>query len=227
MFNIDLHRFNLVQILKDIYSDIAISSLLGFKGGTACHLLYNLPRFSVDLDFDLLDEKRAPIVFKKIENILKNYGQIKEKSDKRQTLFFVLSYEEMARNIKVEISKRNFGSGYEVKNYLGIPLLVMKKEDILAHKLVALLERRKQANRDLFDLWFMLKKNWEVDEEIIKTRTKMSLKKYLKKCLQFVEKVNNKHILVGMGELLDEKTKVWAKQHLKEDLLFLIRLRLK
>ena len=42
------------QILKDIYTDASISSLLGFKGGTCVYLFYNLPRFSVDLDFDLL-----------------------------------------------------------------------------------------------------------------------------------------------------------------------------
>jgi len=33
-------------------------------------------------------------------------------------------------------------------------------------------------------------------------------------------------ILAGMGELLDEKTKNWVKLHLKEDLLFFLKLRL-
>ena len=42
-------------ILKDIYADITINSLLGFKGGTCAYFFYNLPRFSVDLDFDLLE----------------------------------------------------------------------------------------------------------------------------------------------------------------------------
>ncbi len=49
------HRTILFQILKDIYSDSEISPYLGFKGGTAAVMFYGLKRFSVDLDFDLLD----------------------------------------------------------------------------------------------------------------------------------------------------------------------------
>ena len=49
------HRAVLINILKDIYSDPLLRTLLGFKGGTAAMLFYNLPRISVDLDFNLLD----------------------------------------------------------------------------------------------------------------------------------------------------------------------------
>lgn len=65
MFNKDKHTLIMTQILKDIYSDVTISSLLGFKGGTAAYLFYDLPRFSVDLDFDLLEnsEKNRDIIF--------------------------------------------------------------------------------------------------------------------------------------------------------------------
>ncbi len=33
-------------------------------------------------------------------------------------------------------------------------MLVMKKEDMFAHKLVAMTERTGMANRDIFDVWF-------------------------------------------------------------------------
>ena len=59
------------QILKDIYTDISIGPLLGFKGGTCAYFFYNLPRFSVDLDFDLLEvseENKNETIF-----MLKNY----------------------------------------------------------------------------------------------------------------------------------------------------------
>lgn len=49
------HKNMLLHILKDIYSDQVMGSIMGFKGGTAALLFYDLPRFSVDLDFDLLD----------------------------------------------------------------------------------------------------------------------------------------------------------------------------
>ena len=56
MFNTNLHKNIIVKVLKEIYSDISLGPILGFKGGTLVYLLYNLPRFSVDLDFDLLKE---------------------------------------------------------------------------------------------------------------------------------------------------------------------------
>ena len=227
MLDIKTHRTILLQILKDIYTDISISPTLGFKGGTACHLFYDLPRLSIDLDFDLLDLEREKFVFEKIREILENYGEIKDKFNKRFTIFFLLSYERGASNIKVEISKRKFSSHYENKNYLGIPMLVMKKEDMFAHKLIALSERKSQANRDLFDTWFFLKQNWSINEKIIRERTGEGLTDYLKGCLETVEKVDEKRILSGIGELLDEKTKQWAKQNLKKDLIFLLKLKIK
>ena len=56
--DINRHRFFLVQILKDIYSDIELAKYLGFKGGTALMFFYDLPRFSVDLDFNLIDTEK-------------------------------------------------------------------------------------------------------------------------------------------------------------------------
>ena len=45
MTDINKHKFFLVSILKDIYSDIELANSLGFKGGTAQMLFYDLPRF--------------------------------------------------------------------------------------------------------------------------------------------------------------------------------------
>ncbi len=85
--DISVHKSILLQILKDIYSDADISPYLGFKGGTAAYIFHDLERFSVDLDFDLLDEAKEEQVFSKIEKIVKNYGQIKEARKKIQFVF--------------------------------------------------------------------------------------------------------------------------------------------
>jgi predicted nucleotidyltransferase component of viral defense system len=63
MTDINRHKFLLLQILKDIYNNVTISSLLGFKGGTALMLFYDLPRFSVDLGFNLLVKGERTISF--------------------------------------------------------------------------------------------------------------------------------------------------------------------
>jgi predicted nucleotidyltransferase component of viral defense system len=137
--------------------------MLGFKGGTATNFFYDLGRFSVDLDFDLLNGDKEAHVFEKIEKILREYGTIKEKYRKKHTLLFVISYDKKSQNIKVEINRRVFGSRYELKNYLGISMLIMVREDMFAHKLVAVLERAKTANRDVYDIWYFLKNRWPIN----------------------------------------------------------------
>ena len=42
------HKFFMLQLLKDIFSDALLSSVLAFKGGTATMFFHNLPRFSTD-----------------------------------------------------------------------------------------------------------------------------------------------------------------------------------
>jgi len=227
--NISTHKTILVKILKDIYSNPILGNVLGFKGGTAANLFYGLNRFSVDLDFDLLDVSKEDYVFEEIKKILENYGTIKEQQKKRFNLIFVLSYNEKefsAQNVKIEINRRNFNSQYELKNYLGITMKVMVKEDMFAHKLVAASERLGKTNRDLFDVWFFLKNDWSINKDIIKKRTSMNFDEFLKNFIQSAEKLSERGILGGMGELLDDKTKNWVKLHLKEDLLFLLKLKL-
>ncbi|MBS3772161.1 MAG: nucleotidyl transferase AbiEii/AbiGii toxin family protein [Bacteroidales bacterium] len=221
--NIDHHRFILAQILKEIYSNISIAPLLGLKGGTALYLFYNLPRFSVDLDFNLLKTTEKEKVWKKINEILNKFGAIKEKREKRATLFFLLSYEEKAQNVKVKISKRLFPDRYEVKNYLGISMLVLRKEDMFAHKLAALSQRKNVANRDFFDIWFFMKNDWDINKKLVEIRTGKNFKDYLRECVEVVEKMDERYILQGLGEILDTNYKNWVKKNLKKELLFLMK----
>lgn len=212
----------MVQILKDVYQDVGISSVLGFKGGTAAYLFYGLNRYSADLDFDLLKTEARDLVYQEIKKIVEKYAKIKQQDIKRNTIFFLLSYGEDERNIKIEISTRELGSHYQVLDYLGISMLVIKKEDMFANKLIALTQRKKIANRDIFDLYYFFSKNWDINKEIIRLRTGKNLNEYLKDCVKCIERVNNNQILQGLGELLDEKQKQWIKKNLKKDLLFLI-----
>ena len=229
LLNTVRHKNILIKILKDIYTDSTIGPLLGFKGGTAAFLFYDLNRFSIDLDFDLLEESKENYVFEQIQKILSNYGAIKEAQKKRFNLLFLLSYDEKevgAQNIKVEINRRNFGSKYEVKAYLGISMKVMIKEDMLAHKLCAMYERIGKTNRDIFDVYFFFHNNWPVNKEIIESRTNMPYKDFLQKCIDSLEKVSDRNIFSGMGELLDEKQKVWVKSKLRAETIFLLKLAL-
>ena len=76
------HRKIMIEILLEIFSNSKISHLLGFKGGTALYLFHNLDRFSVDLDFDLLDRDQEQFVFDELLQILSNFGEIKDQAIK-------------------------------------------------------------------------------------------------------------------------------------------------
>lgn len=217
------HKNILIKILKDIYQDAALGPIFGFKGGTAAYLFYGLNRFSVDLDFDLLQEAAEDKVFKKMTAILGRYGTVKESRKKRFTLFFLLSYEAGARTIKVEINRRTFGSKYGLRSYFGISMLVMEKEDMFAHKFVAMTERMGKANRDIFDVWFFLQNDWPVNEKIVEKRTGMTFKNFLKKSIDALGAMNDHHILSGIGELLDAKQKAWVKANLRKETIFLLK----
>lgn len=226
VFNRDLHKSNFLTVLRTVYSDPDLRTILGFKGGTAAMLFYELPRFSVDLDFDLLSPEKKEIVFEKVKALLEKQGVLSQAWEKQYTLFYLLHYQKGERTLKIEISKRPSRSAFEIKNYLGISMLVMKQEDITAGKLAALLTRREFASRDMFDLEFFLRNNWQINENVVKEKTGLSsLEEALAQAIKKVEIVKGEQLLQGLGELLeDNKQKSWAKGKLKDELLFRLRL---
>lgn len=228
MVNLRRHRQALVDILGAVYSDTLLRNILGFKGGTAAMLFYGLPRFSVDLDFDLLDPDKKEEVFNRLKEILPQFGRVIEAQEKHYTLLFVVNYKKGERNLKIDISKRPLRTEYESKSYLGIPILVMKEADMVACKLSALLTRRMFATRDVYDVWFFLKEGWDIDERVLKENTDMTLDQALKKALKVVRTVKPNEILAGLGELLEDgKQKAFVKEKLIDELVFQLKLRLR
>lgn len=220
------HKNILLQILKDIYSDTSVAPYLGFKGGTAAFLFYALNRDSVDLDFDLLDESKEVEVFEKLQKITARYGTIIDSRIKKFNLLNVISYAPGAQKIKVEVNRRNFGSKYELKTLLGISMLVMVREDMFAHKLMAMHERVGKTSRDIYDVWFFLEKGWPIHKAIIEQRANMPFTDLVQKCIEQLEKINNRNILDGLGEFLTEPKKDWARAKLRTETIFLLKARL-
>ncbi len=229
MLNKEKHQLIMGRILRDIYTDVSISSLIGFKGGTCAYFFYDLPRFSADLDFDLFstDETAQKLVFEKVGSMLKKYGEIKDNYIKRNTIFLLLSYGDADHNIKVEVNIRillpDVKKHYEMKEYLGISMLVGKKDYLFASKLAALTLRSETAMRDIYDIWYFAKSNWDINANVIKARTNKTVKEHLADCVPIIEEVKDNQILQGLGELLNEKEKAWVKTHLRKEAVFLLR----
>ncbi len=220
MLDIKKHRLALFNLISAIYKQ-PWSKNLGFKGGTMAYFFYGLSRFSVDLDFDLLDGKKVDLIRFELEKILKKMGTIKDCQNKFYTLFYLLNYEKDERNIKIEISKRlELPVNYQVANFYGIDVLTMKIEDAFATKILACLTRKKIAFRDFFDLNFYLSKGIAPNKKIIFAKTNKSLKENIKEIIKIVnQKITNKNILNAIGELIDNKEKEKIRKFFKDELL--------
>ncbi len=183
---------NREHIEKDYFQDLLLyhiykkSNNFIFKGGTCLYKLYNLPRFSEDLDFSVLNQKN---IKETIEKVAKELGAKIESKKTKSSFLFKLRFPGILtkfNTVRIDVSLVNVVFGFEVKNYISpyitIPpfsLRVLKLEEILAEKIHALLKRSNA--RDLYDLFFLLR-FVEPREELIEKKLKlfgMKFDKYL------------------------------------------------
>ena len=222
--DIERHKTHLINILTDIFKDNFLSNKLALKGGTAAMLFYKLPRFSVDLDFDLIGSAEG--LYERMTDLLgKNYIVL-DSNDKFYTLFWKVSYGTGLANIKIEISTRdNIKNHYDLILFYGVGLKVMSAPDMVAHKLIATMDRKITANRDLFDAHYFLGSplGVEINYEIIKDKTGKTPREFYESLLAMVGEIDNQKILDGLGELLSESQKDWARTKLKDELTGLIQ----
>lgn len=236
MLNQTIHRQHIVTLLLRIYGNSFLGSVLGFKGGTAAYLFYDLPRFSVDLDFDLLppadDNSRYREQIR--ETLTKHIGkeyEIIDQSNKTNTLFWLLSYKKGDPKIKIEISTRKFSNIYDHKVLYGATLSVMKLGDMIAHKLVSIQDRTHTANRDLFDAHFFLSgaHATAINYALIQERTRLQPHAFYTSLLDHLYAMTphqKTHILDGLGELLTPSQKDWVKATLLDELIQRVKLQL-
>lgn len=215
MLNKEKHREIMYSILRDIFSS-NLWKYLAFKWGTACYFFHGLDRFSTDLDFDLINQDVEDID-EQVIAVLKKYGEVKIGKYN-----LILSYETESVNIKIDISRNIRDSNiYEVKNLYGVDINTQAESTIFANKLVALTERN--TNRDIYDVYFFLKKHWDIHEDIIRERT---WKWKLELFDQIIRKLKNiplnYKILDWLGEVLDEKQKHFVKHKLLVELIGLL-----
>ncbi len=217
MLDVNRHKFFLLQLLKEIYSDPELASSLAFKGGTALMLFHDLPRFSVDLDFNLTANSDEEVASAKLRAILVKHGTIRDEARKRYGMLLVLNYEDDGRNLKVEVSNRSYPDEYELRDYLGVSMNVMRLEYMFTHKLMALLDRNALTNRDVFDCWFCMKQRLVLRKSILDLRLKGTFEDYMDKAIEAVTAISGNRILDGIGELLDPALKKWVKTDLTSE----------
>lgn len=216
----------MMQILRDIYADAELSKCLGFKGGTALMFFCELPRFSVDLDFNLLQVEKEEEVYHRLQSILLKYGKLEDAAIKHYGIVCVLNYEAGERNLKVEVSNRQYQTpnAYEIRNLLGINIRVLSESDMFAHKLCALLDRAETTNRDIFDVWFFLNRHTPIHAQMVEERMGMSLSDYIEQCIIHLEGISDHTIHAGLGELIDNKLRQFVHTQLRTETISLLRI---
>ena len=211
------HKLYMAQILSLIFKNKEICNVLGFKGGTALMFFHNLPRFSTDLDLNLLDADKLEVVYNKVRGILTRFGTIDDEAKKFYGLTLVLNYGKGERMLKVEISTRMYDNHYETKVLAGTDVRVMTIPDMFAHKMCAMGERL--SPRDVFDVWFFLQQlHANINETIVMHRTGKTVSEYAAWCAKRLRETSPKLLMQGLGEVIDDgRTKNFIRTKLIEE----------
>lgn len=192
-----------IHATREVIQEIALSALYrgglfnkaAFYGGTCLRIFHELPRFSEDMDFSLLEKNPSFSIdpyLPVIEEEFKSYGRDveikrkkkKENSDiesaflKDNTEIASISFQtEPAIKIKIEIDK-NPPLNFRTENkLLLLPYSFMARcfdiPGLYAGKLHAFLFRgwkNRVKGRDWFDLEWYVKNNYKVDFQHLKAR---------------------------------------------------------
>lgn len=228
MLDVVDHELFMKRILLGIYKHSQLQSQLVFKGGTCLYYFYDLPRFSTDLDFSFHQQAEIANVSRvELSSIIANHLEIRADENKRFTWLWVGSYDKGQQKIKVKVNKRRFSDSYAEHQFYGLTVRTLDLASMFAHKLCAITDRQEMVNRDLYDTWWLLTKNAPIKEEIIWERNKKSVGLYLQEVKQYIKRdVDYNHILQGLGEILDQPRKDWVRDHLIDELLIELNLRI-
>ncbi len=181
--------FNLGQVERDYLQHVVLLFLyrhagnwLVFKGGTALQKTYGLNRFSEDLDFTSRKETGLAEMAHRVSTDLLIFGlenEVEIKKNVSEVIIYRIKgplYDGSQRSmavLRLEVSLREDVILKEdtrevVPVYTDLqPYIVtmMSLEEMLAEKVRAIMTRNKA--RDVFDVWFLIKKNVTVNMELI------------------------------------------------------------
>ena len=231
------HKNQMFRLLRAILLDNLLANNLYFKGGTYAAVQNILDRFSIDLDFDLPDKLKKPIIKEKLLAIFNKLGlEIKDQSQNHLQFFLKYPSSPNQRNtLKLEIYDNPSIKNTYQKTYL--PELSMycnghTSDTMFANKLVATTERfnrtGKIAGRDFYDLHQFFNQGLPINQAVVTNRSSQTLPQYLKTLSKFISKnLTQKLLTQDLNPLLSPDKLNQVLPHLKPELLVFINDRLK
>jgi len=103
-----------------------------------------------------------------IKNLFtKRRWEITDEALKYYTLLFELRFAGPERNfrVKIEISTREKELKTAIMPLRGVPVLTLEPSFLMTEKLLTFVDR--QAGRDIFDAWFILKNAYPLDKAMV------------------------------------------------------------
>ena len=212
-------KLSLENAEKDYILDLLLfqvynrfGDMLILKGGTSLYKLYSLNRFSEDLDFTLNRRKFDGGTFLKqltralalvgVEGTVKKIDEFKNEttirigfrgplySGKKESLCFVAL--NISKREKVLMDARKELVIPASKEIPSFQVFAMDEREIAAEKVRAIMTRNKA--RDIYDLWFLLKRGVKPEIDMIKRKLKFYDVRFSSK---------------KFSEAIDEKRKFW------------------
>ena len=219
-------KFNMAQVERDYLQHLFLSYLYNitdtdfvFKGGTALQKCSDLNRFSEDLDFTFQGDSNiiSDVVYEVAQNMTLLYDtqveipkqRIKINNSKqfhlkiKGPLFTEQNINFSLTTLRIDVSLREsiLSDPLSItirpiyKTISPFDVFLMSYEEILAEKFRAVISRNKA--RDVYDLWFLLKKSIKVNMDFIKEK------------LQTVDLTYSHSLLL---EKMNEKRPLWDKE---------------
>lgn len=214
-----IKNYNLEQAEKDYFQEIILFILyrefgneLVFKGGTAITKCYGFDRFSEDLDFTLTNENKKNYE-KIINNGLKKFyiefdSQTEQNKNPLKIIYKIkgplyINQSNSACKIVLDISLREKIQtspkvkkiGLNIEEIPSFEVVVMSEQEIFAEKIRAIITRNNA--RDLYDLYYLIKKGTKINTNLIKEKT---------------EYYSEKFSIKKLKEAINSKEKIWEKE---------------
>lgn len=228
-----VHRAWMLRLLSAIADDRWLVAQLRFKGGTCAAMRNLLDRFSVDLDFDLLNIEEIPIAREHLEMIFSRLNlTVKDQSKTVPQYFLRYDAEEGRRNtIALDITvPPPAANEYETVRFADIDrfLPCQTVATMVANKLVTPIDRFGKhgaiAGRDIYDIHHFLFHGLPWNGNVIEERMGMPVRKFLRTLHAFVaEHVTQTVIDQDLNMLLLPKEFRQIRLILKQETLTLLR----
>jgi predicted nucleotidyltransferase component of viral defense system len=173
-----------------------------FKGGTALYKCFGLDRFSEDLDFNVIKETNLEKIEQGLKPFKLNYEKEEKSFERSKKIIFRIKgplYNGSRNSLckleldfslreEVELKPVTKKIGTFMEEIPSFDILVMNQKEILAEKFRAILTRKKA--RDLYDIYFLLNKEINVNFDLVNKKLKYYSKEYNRK--EFIKKLKEK-----------------------------------